>query len=105
MSAGCWSTASRRRTASAEPDDGKSRATAIDRVVKEIQRPDRGHTLADLAQAHGSVAEVAYHWGFTNLGRFARACRDRFGEFPPRPSTGDRPPALPAEPKAANPLP
>ena len=36
----------------------------------------------DLAQAHGSVADIAYYWGFTNLGRFARAYRDRFGEFP-----------------------
>ena len=36
----------------------------------------------DLAQAHGSVADIAHYWGFTNLGRFARAYHDRFGEFP-----------------------
>jgi AraC-like DNA-binding protein len=36
----------------------------------------------DLARAHGTVAEIAYYWGFTNLSRFARAYRDRFGEFP-----------------------
>jgi len=49
------------------------------RYLRQI-RLDRAHD--DLAQAHGSVADVAYHWGFTNLGRFARAYRDRFGEFP-----------------------
>jgi AraC-like DNA-binding protein len=43
-------------------------------------RLDRAHD--DLAQAVGSVADIAYHWGFTNLGRFARAYQDRFGELP-----------------------
>jgi methylphosphotriester-DNA--protein-cysteine methyltransferase len=36
----------------------------------------------DLAQANGSVTDIAYHWGFTNPGRFAHAYRNRFGEFP-----------------------
>jgi transcriptional regulator GlxA family with amidase domain len=36
----------------------------------------------DLTQAHGTVADTAYYWGFTNPGRFARAYRDRFGELP-----------------------
>jgi AraC-like DNA-binding protein len=95
---------------------------ALDRVVEEIERaPDRGYTVADLAElsgvsarslqyafreryqvspmqflrqvrldrAHddlaqgaGSVADIAAYWGFTNPSRFARAYRDRFGEFP-----------------------
>ena len=28
-------------------------------------------TRENLAQAHGSVADIAYNWGFTNLSRFA----------------------------------
>jgi transcriptional regulator GlxA family with amidase domain len=36
----------------------------------------------DLAQADGTVAEIAFYWGFANPGRFTRAYRDRFGEFP-----------------------
>lgn len=36
----------------------------------------------DLCQLNGTVAEVAYYWGFTNLGRFARAYRECFGELP-----------------------
>lgn len=28
------------------------------------------------------VTDTAYHWGFGNLGRFARAYQDRFGEAP-----------------------
>jgi AraC-like DNA-binding protein len=49
------------------------------RYLRQV-RLDRAHD--DLAQAHGTVADIAYHWGFTNLGRFARAYRDRYGEFP-----------------------
>ena len=49
------------------------------RYLRQV-RLDRAHD--DLAQAYGSVADVAYHWGFTNPGRFARAYHDRFGEFP-----------------------
>ncbi len=57
------------------------------RYLRQV-RLDRAHD--DLTQAHGSVADIAYHWGFTNLGRFARAYRDRFGEFPA--ATLDGPP-------------
>jgi hypothetical protein len=57
-----------------------------------LRAPDTaGPSHDDLAQAHGSVADIAYHWGFTNLGRFARAYHDRFGEFPAATSTGDAP--------------
>ncbi|MEV7389137.1 AraC family transcriptional regulator [Streptomyces sp. NPDC091215] len=47
--------------------------------VRQV-RLDRAHD--DLAQGAGSVADIAAHWGFTNPSRFARAYRDRFGEFP-----------------------
>lgn len=49
------------------------------RYLRQV-RLDRARE--DLAQAHGSVADIAYYWGFTNLGRFARAYRARFGELP-----------------------
>ncbi len=49
------------------------------RYLRQV-RLDRARE--DLAQAHGTVADIAYYWGFTNLSRFARAYRDRFGEFP-----------------------
>jgi AraC-like DNA-binding protein len=38
----------------------------------------------DLAATGEPVAEVAYRWGFTHLGRFAQAYRGRFGELPSR---------------------
>lgn len=38
--------------------------------------------LLDESQLFKSVAEIAYSWGFTNLGRFAREYRERFGELP-----------------------
>ena len=61
------------------------------RYLRQV-RLDRAHD--DLAQADGSVADIADHWGFTNLSRFARAYRDRFGEFPAAtldgPSAGSR---------------
>lgn len=36
----------------------------------------------DLTLGRGPVSETAYHWGFTNLGRFATQYRARFGELP-----------------------
>lgn len=36
----------------------------------------------DLLLGRGLVSEVAFHWGFTNLGRFATQYRARYGEQP-----------------------
>ena len=36
----------------------------------------------DLQLRRGLVSDVAYHWGFTNLGRFASWYHERFGEMP-----------------------
>ena len=36
----------------------------------------------DLLLGRGPVSEIAYHWGFTNLGRFATQYRTRFSELP-----------------------
>lgn len=43
-------------------------------------RLERAHE--DLKLGRGRVSEVAYHWGFTNLGRFATLYQERFGELP-----------------------
>lgn len=43
-------------------------------------RLDRIHD--DLLDRNGNVSDIAYNWGFTNLGRLARAYRSRFGVFP-----------------------
>ncbi|WP_426241323.1 AraC family transcriptional regulator [Nocardioides sp. LHG3406-4] len=43
-------------------------------------RLERAHE--DLQLGRGRVSEVAYHWGFTNLGRFATLYQERFGELP-----------------------
>jgi AraC-like DNA-binding protein len=39
-------------------------------------------TKRSMSQLNGTVAEIAYYWGFTNLGRFARAYRECFGNCP-----------------------
>lgn len=54
-------------------------------------RLDRVH--AELRAGTAGVTECAYRWGFTHLGRFASAYRDRFGELPSetaRTAAGDR---------------
>jgi len=43
-------------------------------------RLERAH--ADLLDGHASVTEIAYRWGFGNLGDFAARYRERFGERP-----------------------
>lgn len=53
-------------------------------------RLERAHE--DLRLARGHVADIAYHWGFTNLGRFAKLYQARFGELPSATSS----PASPA---------
>lgn len=57
------------------------------RYLRQV-RLDRARD--DLAQAHGSVTDIAYHWGFTNPGRFANAYHDRFGELPAATLDGGR---------------
>jgi AraC-like DNA-binding protein len=68
------------------------------RYLRQV-RLDRARE--DLAQDHGSVADIAYYWGFTNLGLFARAYRDRYGEFPAETSKRDAPPKRAFKPRSA----
>lgn len=37
---------------------------------------------ADLQDGHGAVTDIAYRWGFGNLGDFAARYRERYGEKP-----------------------
>jgi AraC-like DNA-binding protein len=43
-------------------------------VHEDLTGGDRAH--------RPTVAEVAYRWGFTHLGRFAHDYRSRYGELP-----------------------
>lgn len=45
-------------------------------------RLDRIHHELRLAKVGTSVTDVALHWGYAHLGRFAAAYRERFGESP-----------------------
>ncbi|GAA2345995.1 AraC family transcriptional regulator [Streptomyces violaceusniger] len=49
-------------------------------VYLRTLRLDRVHR--DLLAGADSVTDVAYRWGFTHLGRFAVAYRERFGQAP-----------------------
>jgi AraC-like DNA-binding protein len=49
------------------------RELRLDRVHEELRRADPGHT---------TVAMVAHRWGFSHLGRFAAAYRERYGVPP-----------------------
>jgi AraC-like DNA-binding protein len=69
------------------------------RYLRQV-RLDRARE--DLSRAHGSVADIAYYWGFANLSRFARAYRDRFGEFPAATLKAGRPPGPATEPRLAS---
>jgi len=39
-------------------------------------------SFEDLKDGRGSVSDIAFNWGFSNLGRFARTYQQRFGELP-----------------------
>lgn len=53
--------------------------TTPSQYIQQV-RLDRIHE--DLLDGNGKVSDIAYNWGFTNLGRLARAYRGRFGVFP-----------------------
>ena len=48
-----------------------------------VIRLRRAHeSLLESDHTEVTVASIAYHWGFTNLGRFAAAHAQRYGELP-----------------------
>jgi AraC-like DNA-binding protein len=50
--------------------------------MRYLQQCRLERARADLLDAQASVTEVAYRWGFGNLGDFAARYRERFGEKP-----------------------
>jgi AraC-like DNA-binding protein len=50
--------------------------------IRYLQQCRLERARADLLDGRGSVTEIAYRWGFGNLGDFAASYRDRYGERP-----------------------
>ncbi|WP_375479744.1 AraC family transcriptional regulator [uncultured Jatrophihabitans sp.] len=50
--------------------------------MRYLRRVRLNHARKDLRRGNGTVADIASYWGFSNLGRFAQAYKDQFGEFP-----------------------
>jgi transcriptional regulator GlxA family with amidase domain len=50
--------------------------------LREVRLRRAHQTLLESDPSISSVASVAYHWGFTNLGRFAAAHAARYDEAP-----------------------
>lgn len=50
--------------------------------LREVRLRRAHQTLLESNPSTVTVAAVAYHWGFTNLGRFASAHAKRYGEAP-----------------------
>ena len=67
------------RAIAAAKADGHLRPFAGGDIVDQLRNAGE-LTRADPWQV--TVSEVAYRWGFTHLGRFAGAYRERFGETP-----------------------
>jgi AraC-like DNA-binding protein len=50
--------------------------------MRYLQQCRLERARADLLDRRGTVTEVAYSWGFGNLGDFSARYRARFGELP-----------------------
>jgi transcriptional regulator GlxA family with amidase domain len=50
--------------------------------LRQVRLRKAHHTLRESDPSEVTVASVAYRWGFTNLGRFAAAHAERYGETP-----------------------
>ena len=50
--------------------------------MRYLQQCRLERARADLLDARGSVTDIAYRWGFGNLGDFAARYRERYGERP-----------------------
>jgi AraC-like DNA-binding protein len=59
-------------------DDG----TSIMRLVRERRLERCRSALEDPSQAHRSLSEIAYSWGFSDMTHFGRSFRAAFGSLP-----------------------
>lgn len=56
--------------------------TSISRLIQERRLERCRKALEDPAQAHRSVSEIAYAWGFSDMTHFGRKFRHAFGPLP-----------------------
>ena len=56
--------------------------TLIMRLIKERRLERCRSALEDPSQAHRSLSEIAYSWGFSDLAHFGRSFRVAFGSLP-----------------------
>lgn len=50
--------------------------------LRQVRLARAHHDLQQADPGHGAVAEIAYRWGFTHLGRFAAVYRAKYGVSP-----------------------
>lgn len=50
--------------------------------LRDVRLRRAHQTLRESDPSEVTVSSVAYRWGFTNLGRFATAHANRYGETP-----------------------
>jgi AraC-like DNA-binding protein len=50
--------------------------------LRQVRPRTRPHDLTNADLAHSSVTDIASHWGFTHLGRFATTYRAKYGRAP-----------------------
>jgi AraC family transcriptional activator of tynA and feaB len=56
--------------------------TSIERYVAERRLERCRSALEDAAQAHRSIGEIAFKWGFSDLSHFGRRFKARYGQTP-----------------------
>jgi AraC-like DNA-binding protein len=56
--------------------------TSIARYIQERRLARCGRTLKDPQQAHRSLSEIAYGWGFSDMTHFGRSFRKAYGMLP-----------------------
>jgi AraC family transcriptional activator of tynA and feaB len=56
--------------------------TSISRVIQERRLARCKKALEDPAQAHRTVSDIAYSWGFSDMTHFGRKFREAFGRLP-----------------------
>jgi AraC-like DNA-binding protein len=50
--------------------------------LRQVRLEHAHHDLTNAGLAHSSVTDIASHWGFTHLGRFATTYRAKYGRAP-----------------------
>ena len=57
-------------------------ALTVSRYIWDLRLEKCRTALADAAQAHRSVSDIAYAWGFNSLSHFSHTFKSRFGVSP-----------------------